>query len=247
MTDYINASPEDKIANYNEFNNQFMNYTPIDRQDYVSEGNPNSLNTDFKVPDINSFVSGVGMPLPTQQMGSTMKDDDNGYTNFQDESLIKHEDRAPAPVRRLAIPKNKITDAIDALPVSDSDKQYLKVLGTRESGLDPNAVATAKGNTYRGIYQFGNGALSQIGMKPDDYDNNINSQFSAALKFGRMNIQPYRSLIGSTVDGVKITENGLMAAAHLGGAGGLKALLNGQVRKDKFGTSTLDYMKLFDQ
>lgn len=249
MTNYINESPEDKLDSYNQFNNGFMTYNPTTPTDYMNQSSNDEnkwlpqLNTDsFK--NINTQL----ITNSTNKVESLVKEPVIDNDDNQDVNIINLPNKVPTPFKRLNIPKNKITDMIDKLDVSDSDKDYLKTLGQRESEFNPNSSVTVKGNTYRGLYQFGNGALSQIGMKPGDYDGNIENQFQAALKFGRMNILPYRSLIGKTINGVNITENGLMAAAHLGGPGGLKALLNkGEIRKDKFGTSTLDYMKLFDK
>lgn len=53
---------------------------------------------------------------------------------------------------------------------------------------------------------------------------------------------------GKVINGVKITESGLIAAAHLGGAGSVKRYLrsNGQRGfKDGFGTSLRSYIKKF--
>ena len=53
---------------------------------------------------------------------------------------------------------------------------------------------------------------------------------------------------GKVVDGVRITESGILAAAHLGGAGSVKKFLksNGEKKcKDAYGTSVKSYMKQF--
>ncbi len=246
MTNYINASPDDKVSNYNEHNNGFMRYDPTIPTNYINQED-NKLDYSQFAPTVNNLDLTLPKTTSTTGVGSSIVDKPAVTISDDNKAPIVNLPVAPVARKRMNIPRNKITDAIDQLNVSDNDKEYLRVLGDRESSFNPNASTTSKGVQYRGLYQFGNGALSQIGMSPADYDGNINNQFMAALKFGKMNIAPYRSLIGKTVDGVNITENGLMAAAHLGGSGGLKALLNGQVRRDKYGTSTLDYMKMFDK
>jgi hypothetical protein len=57
----------------------------------------------------------------------------------------------------------------------------------------------------------------------------------------RNNLDQY---IGQTVNGVEVTPNGMIAAAHLGGSGGLKSWLkSGRNPSDAYGTSLTDYMR----
>ncbi len=54
--------------------------------------------------------------------------------------------------------------------------------------------------------------------------------------------------VGKTINGIKITESGILAAAHLGGAGNVKKFLrsNGsQCFSDAYGTSLSSYLKKF--
>ena len=53
---------------------------------------------------------------------------------------------------------------------------------------------------------------------------------------------------GKVVGGVKVTESGILAAAHLGGAGSVKKFLNSNGTrkcKDDYGTSVKTYMRDF--
>ena len=53
---------------------------------------------------------------------------------------------------------------------------------------------------------------------------------------------------GKVVSGIHITESGILAAAHLGGAGSVKKFFssNGKrMLKDAYGTSIRSYMKAF--
>ena len=53
---------------------------------------------------------------------------------------------------------------------------------------------------------------------------------------------------GKVINGVRITESGILAAAHLGGAGSVKKFFkyNGKrFIKDDFGTSLRSYMKAY--
>ncbi len=53
---------------------------------------------------------------------------------------------------------------------------------------------------------------------------------------------------GKTINGIKITESGILAAAHLSGAGNVKKFLrsNGSIRfSDAYGASIQSYLKKF--
>ena len=73
--------------------------------------------------------------------------------------------------------------------------------------------------------------------------------FVALLSRNKWELQDYITAFdGKIVDGVKITESGILAAAHLGGAGSVKRFLNTDGKrkcKDNFGTSVRSYMRDF--
>ena len=106
---------------------------------------------------------------------------------------------------------------------------------------------------YLGKYQFGMETLKTIGIT--DSLTFINSPrlqekaFVALLSKNKWELKDYiQKFDGKIVDGVKITESGILAAAHLGGAGSVKRFLNtGGKRKckDDYGTSVRTYMKDF--
>jgi len=106
---------------------------------------------------------------------------------------------------------------------------------------------------YMGKYQFGKSALRAVGIK--DTKKFLNSPqlqeraFKALLSKNKWELRKeIKRYEGKVINGVKITESGLLAAAHLGGAGSVKKYLrsNGtQGFKDGFGTSLRSYMKKF--
>jgi hypothetical protein len=73
--------------------------------------------------------------------------------------------------------------------------------------------------------------------------------FVALLSKNKWELKDYiQKFDGKVVDGVKITESGILAAAHLGGAGSVKRFLdtNGKRKcKDDYGTSVRTYMRDF--
>ncbi|WP_417354838.1 peptidoglycan-binding protein LysM [Flavobacterium sp.] len=106
---------------------------------------------------------------------------------------------------------------------------------------------------YMGKYQFGKSALRAVGIR--DTKKFLNSPqlqeraFKALLSKNKWELRKeIKGYEGKVINGVKITESGLLAAAHLGGAGSVKKYLrsNGtQGFKDGFGTSLRSYMKKF--
>jgi hypothetical protein len=57
-----------------------------------------------------------------------------------------------------------------------------------------------------------------------------------------------KNYVGKTINGVEITESGLLAAAHLGGVGSVKKFLksNGKrIKTDGYGTSIQNYINKF--
>ncbi len=106
---------------------------------------------------------------------------------------------------------------------------------------------------YIGKYQFGLETLKSIGINDSiGFMNNPKLQekaFVALLSKNKYELRKYINYFdGKVVDGVKITESGILAAAHLGGSGSVKRFLNsnGQKKcKDDYGTSVKTYMKDF--
>lgn len=106
---------------------------------------------------------------------------------------------------------------------------------------------------YMGKYQFGTSALRFIGINNNaQFLNSPDLQekaFIALLKINKSKlqdvIQEYR---GKTIDGVRVTESGILAAAHLGGAGSIRKYLESDGRrkcKDGYGTTIKSYLKQF--
>ncbi len=106
---------------------------------------------------------------------------------------------------------------------------------------------------YMGKYQFGKSTLRSVGI----YDFNTflhnaewqDKAFTALIAKNkwilRKEIAKYR---GRVINGVEITESGILAAAHLGGAGSVRKYLRSNGRsgfKDGFGTSLRSYIKKF--
>lgn len=106
---------------------------------------------------------------------------------------------------------------------------------------------------YAGKYQFGKAALRAVGISDrKEFLNNPILQeeaFKALLAINKYNLQSEISKYsGKVINGVEVTESGILASAHLLGSSSVKRYLksNGQTRiADGFGTTIRSYMKKF--
>jgi hypothetical protein len=106
---------------------------------------------------------------------------------------------------------------------------------------------------YLGKYQFGIETLKSIGITDSlQFMNSPKLQekaFVVLLSKNKYELQDYiENFEGKIVDGVRITESGILAAAHLGGSGSVKRFLNSNGEKkckDDYGTSVKTYMRDF--
>ena len=155
------------------------------------------------------------------------------------------------PTSARKITSNNVINEINSLKIPEEKKNYLTVLAGRESSYDPY-VTNSLG--YYGLYQFGTDALKDTGYTKADFQNTLN-QHDAALKLADRNervLTPIiNSYVGKTYKGEKITKNGILAAAHLLGAGAVKKWFNPSTTEDSKafqdanGTTINKYLQLF--
>ena len=130
-----------------------------------------------------------------------------------------------------------------------SHQAFLDAIGFRESG---NRYDIVNRYGYMGKYQFGSKTLRGLGFKmsKDEFLNSPYIQEKAMYALLKQNKRSLRKYIekydGKYVHGVLVTESGLLAAAHLGGAGSVKKWFRtGKVRKDGNGVKITSYMERF--
>ena len=127
---------------------------------------------------------------------------------------------------------------------------FKEALAFKESGGD--YFVTNKFG-YLGKYQFGKETLKMIGIyNPNQFLQNPELQEKAFIANAQRNKWILRRDIkrfnGMTINGVLVTESGILAAAHLAGPGSVKKYLRSYGAtgfKDAFGTSIQHYMKKF--
>ena len=129
-------------------------------------------------------------------------------------------------------------------------KQFLYKIGMRESS---NRYDIVNKWGYAGKYQFGRKTLNSLGYKKVTMKRFLNSPeiqeraMQDLLKHNKHNLRrEIRKYEGKVVHGIRVTESGLLAAAHLAGAGNVKKWIRRGTRfKDGLGTPLTEYMKLF--
>lgn len=128
-------------------------------------------------------------------------------------------------------------------------ENFLSAIGYRES---TNRYDVVNRWGYMGKYQFGRSTLKGLGFKvtKQEFLNNPQLQeeaMMALLLHNKEKLQKYIDVFdGQTVNGMLITESGILAAAHLGGQGSVKRYFkNGKVFRDGNGTKITSYMKQF--
>jgi len=155
------------------------------------------------------------------------------------------------PPRPLALAV--ITPKIEALKVElvvKNHDKFLEDLGFRESSGNYKAVNKFG---YLGKYQFGRKTLDALGYKNISNrtflsDPALQEQVMEDLlvhnkKILRRYIKKYE---GKVVHGVYITESGILAAAHLAGAGNVRKFFRkGYEFRDGNGTKMTSYMRKF--
>jgi len=126
---------------------------------------------------------------------------------------------------------------------------FLNDLGHRESGNRYNIVNKFG---YMGKYQFGKSTLRTLKIKvtKDAFLNSPDLQEYAMqqnLLYNKKRLQKYIDKFeGQEIDGILVTESGILAAAHLGGAGSVKRYFrSGKVMQDGNGVKITSYLKKF--
>ena len=127
---------------------------------------------------------------------------------------------------------------------------FKEALAFKESRGDYFTVNTLG---YLGKYQFGSETLKLIGIyNPNHFLYNPELQEKAFIANAERNKWVLRKDIkrfeGKLIGGVKVTESGILAAAHLAGPGSVKKFLRssgGNNFADAYGSTVKYYMKKF--
>jgi hypothetical protein len=159
---------------------------------------------------------------------------------------------------RLGLMKIREASEKEKSDYYDSEfSRFITDLGHNESGnnwLSVNQIGCF------GEWQFRESTLWHLGYRkitlqkfinnPDIFPPDLQlTALKTLIKLNLLDLADYKHFIGDSINGVKITKSGMIAASHLGGAGSLQKYLDsrGKVNNaDLFGTSIADYMKKFN-
>lgn len=126
---------------------------------------------------------------------------------------------------------------------------FLNAIGYYESRNNYKAVNTLG---YMGRYQFGRKTLKGLGYKcsKSEFLNSPTLQEKAMLDLLEHNQRILQRYIdywdGRTIKGNTITKSGILAAAHLAGAGNVKRyFMRGEDFSDAYGTKLTKYLHTF--
>lgn len=145
-----------------------------------------------------------------------------------------------------------LADNYKVTPITKSKSfiEFKEALAERESAGEYDIVNSFG---YMGKYQFGKSALKAVGIEDSkEFLNNPAMQEKAFVALLQINKWILRKEIsryqGKRVGGILITESGILAAAHLGGAGSVQDFLrsNGAINfSDGNGVNISKYFKKF--
>ena len=159
-------------------------------------------------------------------------------------------------------PKTRVVTTIPSVPIVKTKLEiktkeikfkghtaFLNALGHQESG---NRYDVVNRFGYMGRYQFGKSTLKTLKIKvtKEEFLNNPDLQEEAMKKlllYNKKHLQKYINRFdGQVINGILVTESGLLAAAHLGGAGSVKKWFRtGKITADGNGVKITQYMQQF--
>ena len=153
------------------------------------------------------------------------------------------------PITQEKLPEIKIKKSKEKVVEVKGMEEFLFAIGHKESG---NRYFIVNRYGYMGRYQFGQSTLKTLKIKVTKkaFLNSPDLQEYAMqqnLLYNKKKLQKYiDEFDGRIIHGILVTESGLLAAAHLGGAGSVrKWFRNGKVRKDGNGVKITTYMQRF--
>lgn len=169
-----------------------------------------------------------------------------GFTNY----IMRAEEKSVIFLSSKPIEPMLITLGFDIKPIEINQTElFLNAIGHRES---TNRYDVVNKWGYMGKYQFHKKTLKNLGydISKEEFLNSPHIQEKAMLDLLEHNKNILQSYIdyweGKIVNGVEITESGILAAAHLAGPGNVKKYFQkGKNFKDGNGTKLTSYLTQF--
>jgi len=186
----------------------------------------------FSILVLSPFISGFNKDL-TVNIVNTLTHDTTVL------SFVPTETEAESNQNKFQIPF-----------IGNNFNGFKEALAFKESQGNYQAVNTLG---YLGKYQFGKSTLERFRIYDTEaFLQNPELQEDAFKALCSLNkwilIRDIKRSVGKKINGVVITESGILAAAHLSGAGNVKKYLRSNGSKtfsDAYGSSVQHYMKKF--
>ncbi|MEM6719096.1 MAG: hypothetical protein AAF611_07275 [Bacteroidota bacterium] len=174
-----------------------------------------------------------------------------GFTSTKETNVLKNHNKYMSSELFTVNPIDD--DYFEEAPIPFTGQSYLgfkEAVAFKESQGNYFVVNTLG---YLGKYQFGKETLEMIGIyNPQAFLNNPRLQEKAFEANASRNKWILRKdiqrSVGKRINGVVVTESGILAAAHLAGPGSVKKYLRSggkQGFSDAYGTTVKYYMKRF--
>ncbi len=175
-------------------------------------------------------------------------EESNNHRKSEVPLSLKNSGLTPAP--SLSVAPSEVKAPIP-FPLHTGDFiAFKEALGFKESRGRYSCINTLG---YMGKYQFGRATLAVLGVRdtllflnsPELQESVLEANIARNKWILRSEIA---TASGRTIQGIHITESGLIAAAHLAGPGNVKKYIRSNGRKsveDAFGTSVEDYIRRF--
>jgi hypothetical protein len=178
--------------------------------------------------------------------GSSFSDDDNTSKKAFDFTANSNY----AAISNVPSQQEVINQDVEIPFVGNRFNGFREALGFKESQGKYHAVNTLG---YLGKYQFGESTLNRFKIYDIDlFLNTPELQENAFVALCSLNKwilkRDIERSVGKKINGIRITESGILAAAHLAGAGNVKKFLRSGGENqfsDAYGSSVQHYLKEF--
>ena len=171
------------------------------------------------------------------------------FSKYEKHKKVKY--NLPLSNAIVTVTKDVYTFEIIYTPtISESFIGFREALAFKESRGKYDIINTLG---YLGKYQFGRSTLNRLNIyNTKEFIENPELQEKAFIALCSLNkwilIRDIKRNVGKSINGIEITESGILAAAHLAGAGNVKKYLrsNGkEIFTDAYGSNIQHYMKKF--
>lgn len=152
-------------------------------------------------------------------------------------------------------------DTVKQMPAKELNKKDTLYKGSFNNFKEAIAFSESSGNYkamnrygYLGKYQFGKAALNDLGLKGVSTKHFLHNHklqeraFIGLISINKYRLRNYYNYVGKTINGIKITESGMLAAAHLVGSNSVKDWIKSNGKKNKHdanGVTLEHYMNKF--